>query len=54
MTTPAMEPVKLKAHFSVMDAVSTGFNVINVWGGLSVIFVVGFNAGGIPAILYGL
>ena len=40
--------------FGVMSLVSVSWNMVNVFGGLSYIFVVGFSAGGLPAIIYGL
>ena len=57
--TPISSPipgdtVHMKRNFSVTTLVSIGWNMVNVFGGLSYVFVIGFSAGGIPAILYGL
>lgn len=45
---------ELVREFSRLGALSLAWNCVNVFGGLSFIFVVGFSAGGLPAILYGL
>lgn len=44
----------LVRDFSLLGVLSLAWNCVNVFGGLSFIFVVGFSAGGLPAILYGL
>ncbi|BCS21880.1 uncharacterized protein APUU_30105A [Aspergillus puulaauensis] len=45
---------KLNRDFSVWGVLSVSWNIVNIFGGTSYIFVVGFSAGGIPAILYGI
>ncbi|KAI9729402.1 MAG: hypothetical protein M1834_006926 [Cirrosporium novae-zelandiae] len=43
----------LSRDFGILGLVSVAWNVINIFGGLSYIFVVGFSAGGLPSIFYG-
>lgn len=44
---------QLARDFSILGVISLAWNCINVFGGLSFIFVVGLSAGGLPAIFYG-
>ncbi|EXJ78179.1 hypothetical protein A1O3_09340 [Capronia epimyces CBS 606.96] len=44
---------RLARDFSLLGVISLAWNCVNVFGGLSFIFVVGFSAGGLPAIFYG-
>lgn len=44
----------LNRDFGVWGVLSVSWNIVNIFGGTSYIFVVGFSAGGMPAILYGL
>jgi hypothetical protein len=50
----ANEAVHLARDFSFLQVLAIGFNIMNVWGGLSFLFVLGFSAGGLPTIFYGL
>lgn len=45
---------KLSRGFGIWGVLSVSWNIVNIFGGMSYIFVVGFSAGGIPAIFYGL
>lgn len=45
---------QLARHLGSWEIICIAWNVINVFGGLSYIFVVGFSAGGLPTIFYGL
>jgi choline transport protein len=40
--------------FGLWSAISLGWLTLNVFGGTSFIMFVGLNAGGVPALLYGL
>lgn len=44
----------LEREFSLLGVISVAWNTVNLFGGLSYIFVVGFSDGGLPAIVYGL
>lgn len=44
----------MKKRFGAITLISVGWNMVNVFGGLSYIFVVGASAGGLPTIVYGL
>lgn len=46
--------VQLARHLGSWEIICIAWNVINVFGGLSYIFVVGFSAGGLSTIFYGL
>ncbi|KAI8649009.1 hypothetical protein NCS55_01474300 [Fusarium keratoplasticum] len=45
--------VQLARHLGSWEIICIAWNVINVFGGLSYIFVVGFSAGGLSTIFYG-
>lgn len=49
-----VEDVRLKRDFGTWGILSIAWNMVNIFGGMSYIFVVGFSAGGIPSIFYGL
>lgn len=49
-----VEDVRLKRDFGMWGILSIAWNMVNIFGGMSYIFVVGFSAGGIPSIFYGL
>ncbi|KAM6522917.1 hypothetical protein FALCPG4_012530 [Fusarium falciforme] len=48
-----VEDVRLKRDFGTWGILSIAWNMVNIFGGMSYIFVVGFSAGGIPSIFYG-
>jgi hypothetical protein len=53
------EKAPVKTHmredtFGIWSLLGLAWNAINVFGGLSFIFVIGFSAGGLPTIFYGL
>lgn len=48
------EDVHLQRGFGIWAIISIAWNMVNIFGGMSYIFVVGFSAGGIPTIFYGL
>ena len=50
----ASRDAHLDRHLSFWGIVCVSWNVINVFGGPSYVFVVGFSAGGISTIFYGL
>lgn len=52
--TGTVEDVRLKRDFGTWGILSISWNMVNIFGGMSYIFVVGFSAGGIPTIFYGL
>lgn len=49
-----MAETHLTRGFSIWGVLSVSWNIVNIFGGMSYIFVVGFSAGGLPAIFYGL
>lgn len=53
-TSPLGHETHLVREFSLLGTLSLAWNCVNVFGGLSFIFVVGFSAGGLPSIFYGL
>ena len=48
------EEAHMARDFSFLQVLIIGWNIMNVFGGLSYLFVVGFSAGGLPSIIYGL
>lgn len=49
-----VQEVHMERGFGLWGLITLGWNIINIFGGLSLIFVVGFSAGGVPSIFYGL
>lgn len=45
--------VHMQRDFGIWGLISVSWNMVNVFGGLSYIVVVGFSAGGLPTIFYG-
>lgn len=48
------QEIHLVRGFGLWGVISISWNMVNIFGGMSMIFVVGFSAGGIPSIFYGL